>query len=580
MIESELRAEIQTLASRYPRPDSALSAAIELTQRTHSGHVGKRELAVIADMLGVSKSRAFGMQTFHTLFNRQPVGKYHLRIDIDIPSLLAGVGRVVEHLEKTLGVRGGQTTADGLFTFSRVKALGSCGTAPVIEVDGRYYENMTVERVDELLDCLRRGEQPDWPSEARTGSALNILLKRRNAPNSTAISGYIADRGYRALEKALDMRPEEIVAQVSDSGLRGRGGAGFPTGRKWECVDRGSGRPVYLVCNADEGEPGTFKDRQIMEYDPHLLIEAMAVSAYAIGAKLGFIYIRGEFGWIADILERAIAEARDHGKLGKDILGAGVEFDIIVHRGAGSYVCGEETALIASIEGRRGNPRIRPPYPAQEGLYGCPTVVNNVETLACVPFIIEQGPQAFRSIGVPNNYGPKIFGVSGHVNSPGAYEFPLGTPLEDILDAAGGVKGGLKAVIVGGLSTPLLTAEEAAGLRMDYDSCLERGAMLGSGGIIVMNELTNIPAVAMRTIEFYSEESCGKCTPCRDGSRVIRRLLTKLVHANGRAGDVDKLYLLCEAMKGTTLCPTGDSFCVPIQTMIRKFRTEFDEFIG
>ena len=376
------------------------------------------------------------------------------------------------------------------------------------------------------------------------------------------------------------MKPEEIVAEVSASGLRGRGGAGFPTGRKWECVDRESGRPVYLVCNADEGEPGTFKDRQIMEYDPHLLIESMAVAAYAIGAKLAFIYIRGEFGWIADILERAIEEARERNLLGKDILGRGVDLDIIVHRGAGSYVCGEETALLASLEGRRGNPRPRPPYPAYQGLYGCPTVVNNVETLACVPYIVERGAEAFREIGVPGNYGPKIFGVSGHVNKPGAFEFPLGTALAEILEAAGGVKGKWKAVIVGGLSTPILTAEEAADLRMDYDSCVERGAMLGSGGIIVMNELANIPAVAMRTIEFYADESCGKCTPCRDGSRVIRRLLTKLVHGKGRRGDVDKLYHLCDVMKGTTLCPTGDSFCVPIQTMIRKFRQEFDEFVG
>jgi NADH:ubiquinone oxidoreductase subunit F (NADH-binding) len=367
---------------------------------------------------------------------------------------------------------------------------------------------------------------------------------------------------------------------VKAAALRGRGGAGFPAGMKWGFLPKERTQPVYLICNADEGEPGTFKDRQIMEYDPHLLIEGMTISGFAIGAKLGFIYIRGEFAWIADILDAACAQARKAGLLGKNILGKGVDFDIIVHLGAGAYVCGEETALIESLEGKRGNPRLKPPFPAAVGLYGCPTIVNNVETLACVPYILERGEAAFRKLGPANNHGPKIFGISGHVHKSGAYEYPLGTPLEDLLAAAGGVKGTLKAVIVGGLSVPILTAAEAAGLAMDYDSCLKRGTMLGSGGIMVMNEETSIPAVALRAIRFYAHESCGQCIPCRQGSHTVARLLERLVAGKGRPGDVDRVLALCNAVKGTTLCPTGDAFSVPIEAMVRKFRSEFDALSG
>ncbi len=340
---------------------------------------------------------------------------------------------------------------------------------------------------------------------------------------------------------------------------------------KWEFLPKNDPRPVYLVCNADEGEPGTFKDRQIMEYDPHLLIEGMAIAAYGIGAKKAFIYIRGEFRWISEILEKAIAEATQAGLLG--------DLDIIVHRGAGSYVCGEETALIESIEGKRGNPRLKPPFPANSGLYGCPTIVKNVGTLAAVPVFIIQGSEAFRNIGNRGGHGPKIFGVSGHVQRPGVYEFPMGTPLRAILEAAGGVKGQLKGVIVGGLSVPILRPEEVDALTMDYDACVKAGTMLGSGGSMVINDTVSIPELAARAIHFYAHESCGQCTPCREGSQAVKCLIHKLLDGRGTHADIDRILHFCRTIDGLTLCPTGGAFAIPIRSMIEKYRNEFEALV-
>ncbi|MCK5270497.1 MAG: NADH-quinone oxidoreductase subunit NuoF, partial [Sedimentisphaerales bacterium] len=406
---------------------------------------------------------------------------------------------------------------------------------------------------------------------ANWGTECNVLLKRRGADNSTAIETYLSDGGYEALKKAKQMAPAAVVAEVKESGLRGLGGAGFPTGTKWGFLPKDSDKPVYLICNADEGEPGTFKDRQIMQYDPHLMIEGMAIACHAIGAKLAFVYIRGEFKWIADILERAIEQAREKGILS--------ELDIIVHLGAGAYICGEETALIESLEGKRGNPRLKPPFPAVEGLYGCPTIVNNVETLASLPFIIAKGAAEFKKFGSDNNHGFKIFGVSGHVNKPGTYEFPMGTALSKILAAAGGVKGTMKAVIVGGLSVPILTAAEAAELNMDFDGCRKKGTLFGSGGIMVINDTTSIPKMALRTIDFYTHESCGQCTPCREGTWVVKELLTRLIKGYGTKADIDRIIQICDTVIGTTLCPVGEAYGMPIGAMVKKFRSEFEALL-
>ncbi|MFH1874090.1 MAG: NADH-quinone oxidoreductase subunit NuoF [Pseudomonadota bacterium] len=571
MISQELQAKIEKIAKKYPKRESALMPALMLVQKANDNYLSNQDITETARIIGVTDSHAFGVATYYTMYNTEKRGKYHLQLDTNIPGFLTGAFDILAHLEKKLGIKAGGTTKDGLFTLSIVEDLGSCGTCPVMQVNDTYYENLTIKKVDELLDALKQGKMPEPDTSANFASECKVLLKNRGVKDAHKLKTYQKNGGYEALGKALQMEPAKVCAEVKESMIRGRGGAGFPAGVKWGFLPKNDSRPIYLVCNADEGEPGTFKDRQIMQYDPHLLIEGMAISAYALGAQKAFIYIRGEFTWIADILDNAISEAKKAQLLG--------ELDIVVHRGAGSYVCGEETALIESIEGKRGNPRNKPPFPANIGLYNCPTIVNNVETLASVPYIIENGAEAFKKFGSAKNSGPKLYGVSGHVNKPGVYEYPLGTKLETILEAAGGVKGNLKAVIVGGLSVPILTASEAKGLKMDFDGCLEKGTMLGSGGIMIINDTVSIPKLALRIIEFYAHESCGQCVPCREGSFAVKTILKNIVAGKGTKEDLNRVVAMCETIKGLTLCPTGDAFAMPIEAMIKKFRGEFDKLI-
>jgi NADH-quinone oxidoreductase E subunit len=574
MLEQKIIDRIVELKKRYPWKESALMPAMMLAQKENGNYLSKEDMEEVAKIVGVTSGKVYGVATYYTMYNTRPVGKFHLQIDTNIPATLAGAVKILEFVKKELGICSGETTKDGLFTLNEVECLASCGTCPVIQVNDVYYENMTIEKTKALLDSLKKGVMPK-PEEPVYfgGTECNVLLKNRTVKNSTSIGVYKSNGGYKALEKALTMEPAAILNEVKASAIRGRGGAGFPAGVKWGFLAKGTGKPVYLVCNADEGEPGTFKDRQIMEYDPHLLIEGMIISARAIGSKLGFIYIRGEFDWIADILDKAVEEAKADGKMG--------DFDIIVHRGAGAYVCGEETALIESIEGKRGQPRMKPPFPAVAGLYGCPTIVNNVETLASVPFIVEKGADEFKKFGYENNTGFKLYGVSGCVNKPGVYEFPMGVPFEKLLKAAGGGKGKLKAVIVGGLSVPILKADELEGLAMDYDSCIKKGTMLGSGGVMVINDEFSIPEIAYRTIKFYAHESCGKCTPCKEGSHTIVKILGKLLKGQATQDDLDNMerILLSVNEGGSTLCPTGQAFAMPIKAMYEKFNDEFKKLV-
>jgi NADH-quinone oxidoreductase E subunit len=572
MLSDKAISSINKLTERYPRPQSALMPALMIAQKENRNHVDRSLAAEVATLVGVPESHAWGVLTFYTMYHTEKIGDYHIQVDTNIPATLSGAGTILDFIKKELDIDPGEMTADGKFTLDEVECLASCGTCPVVQVNNVYYENMTVEKTGTLLDSLKKGimPKPEAP-EYFGGTECNVLLKNRLVKNAGSIDVYKNSGGYRALAKTLTMEPRAIIDEVKASDLRGRGGAGFPTGLKWELLARDSGKPAYLICNADEGEPGTFKDRQIMEYDPHLLIEGMIIAARALESKLAFIYIRGEFGWIADILEKAIEAAKTDGKM--------KGFDIIVHRGAGAYVCGEETALIESIEGKRGEPRIKPPFPAAEGLYGCPTIVNNVETLASIPFIIENGAAGFRKYGCAHSTGFRLFGISGNVNRPGVYEFSMGIPFDTILDAAGGTNGMLKAVIVGGLSVPILTAQEVQGLKMDYDSCLKHGTGLGSGGIMIINDTFSIPELAYRTIRFYAHESCGRCAPCRYGSDSIRELLKKIVEGDGVREDIDTILHICNNVKGVTICPAGEAFTVPIKAMVEKFRDEFEALI-
>ncbi len=407
------------------------------------------------------------------------------------------------------------------------------------------------------------------------------LLKNIGIPNSHKIEVYIKNEGYKALPKALDLKPQEIIEMVKKSGLRGRGGAGFPTGMKWGFAATDPNKPKYLLCNADEGEPGTFKDRPILEQDPHLLIEGMVISAYAIGAEKGYIYIRGEYPKAAQILEGAVDEAYKKGYLGRNILHKGFNFDLHVHKGAGAYICGEETALIESIEGDRGHPRVKPPFPANVGVWGKPTVVNNVETLANVPWIVFKGSDWFASIGGSGGTGPKLYCVSGHVNKPGVYELPMGITLRELIyEHGGGVRGNrkIKAIIPGGISAPVLTPD-TLDVKMDFDSVAKAGSMLGSAAVIVMDETTCMVKIAWRAMKFFEHESCGKCTPCREGTTWLSKILERIEKGAGREEDIDLMLDICDNIKGKTLCPLGDGATGPVLSTIKNFREEYDAHI-
>lgn len=406
-----------------------------------------------------------------------------------------------------------------------------------------------------------------------------VLTQNFGLKNYSKIDIYLEDGGYLAVKKALQqMTPEQILEEVKKANLRGRGGAGFPAGVKWGFVPQKVDKPKYLCVNADEGEPGTFKDRYIMNHNPHMLLEGIIITSYCVGIHKAFIYIRGEYEILAQRLEQAISEATKKGLLGKNILGTGFSLEVVVHRGAGAYICGEETALLESLEGKRGHPRLKPPFPASIGLFQCPTVINNVETLSNVPAIILKGADWFTQIGLPKDGGTRIFGVSGLVKKPGIYELPLGTSLRDIIfKHAGGMKTGkkLKAVIPGGMSAPILTANEI-NINMDFDSLVNAKSMLGSAAVVVIDEETPILNVLRAVAKFYSHESCGQCTPCRIGTSWINKIVVRMASGKGKKSDIDTITRLAENILGKTLCPLGDAAAMPILSITQKFREELE----
>ena len=398
------------------------------------------------------------------------------------------------------------------------------------------------------------------------------------------LATYQSRGGYAAWRKVVQsMKPAQLIEEVKASGLRGRGGAGFPTGMKWSFVPRESPKPKYLVCNADESEPGTFKDRLLIEKDPHSIIEGTLIAAFAIQSATAFIYIRGEMAFGTKQLERAVEEAYRAGYIGKNILGAGYDLDVIVHRGAGAYICGEETALLSSLEGGRGWPKVKPPFPATHGLFGCPTVVNNVETLAALPWIIERGAAAYAAMGTEKSKGTKLFSVSGHIARPGVYELEMGYPFKKFLEEdCGGVAGGkkLKGVIPGGGSMPVLRPDELEGVNLDYESVQAAGSLLGSGGIIVMDETTCMVRAAWNIARFFAHESCGQCSPCREGCHWMEKIFHRIEQGEGQKGDLDLILNVSSNIMGNTICPFGDAAAMPAAAFIRKFREEFEAHIA
>lgn len=412
----------------------------------------------------------------------------------------------------------------------------------------------------------------------------DVIFNTLHLDKPWTLATYESAGGYEALKKVLSqkMAPEDIIAEVKKSALRGRGGAGFPTGLKWSFMPRHYEGDKYLVCNSDEGEPGTFKDRDILRFNPHVLIEGMAIAAYTMGVKVGYNYVHGEIYEAYERIEAAVDEAMAAGYLGDNILGSGFSFRLYNHLGYGAYICGEETALLESLEGKKGQPRFKPPFPASFGLYGKPTTINNTETFACIPYIIRNGGQKFLELGKPNNGGTKIFSVSGHVNKPGNFEVPMGLPFPELLEMAGGVRGGrkLKACIPGGSSVPVVPGEKMMDVTMDYDSIAKAGSMLGAGSVIIMDDSVCMVKALERLSYFYFEESCGQCTPCREGTGWLYRVVHRIEHGKGTQADLDLLVDVSENISGRTICALGDAAATPVISFIKHFREEFEYHIA
>src|ERR1700719_4044226 len=411
---------------------------------------------------------------------------------------------------------------------------------------------------------------------------VKIVTKRFGMENSASLDTYLATGGFDAFRKAREMTPDQIIAEVKTSALRGRGGAGFPTGLKWAFVPRTSPKPKYIIVNADESEPGTCKDRLLMEYDPHQMIEGILIASLVVDAHVGYVYIRGEYRYLIDVMDRALDEAYAKGYLGKNIAGTGWDFDLYTHSGAGAYECGEETALLDSIEGKRGIPRMKPPFPAVAGAWALPTLLNNVETFSAIPPIIRDGGAAFAALGTPKNGGTRLVCISGHVNKPGVYELPLGFPMmKAINEVAGGIPNGkkLKAVVPGGSSCPILRAEECD-IAMDYDTLAKVGSMLGSGGMVVLDESTDMVRFALRIMKFYAHESCGWCIPCREGTTWLKKILQRFYEGQGRREDISLLGELSKNMLGRTFCALGDAAALPTLSIVEMFSEDFEMYLA
>ena len=583
----QLTARFERLQNAYPVRRSALIPMLMYAQ-DEFGYISDEVIAEIAARLELRIVQVQETLEYYSMLHRKPMGKYHVQVCTNVACMLRGGNELLDRAKKRLEIGHKEVTKDGVFSLEEVECIGACTGAPAMQINYDFYENLTPASFDGLiqeLDFGRRAEPVTVISGAlheREAGEIAVISKRWGIENSTKIDVFLQNGGYQALEKALkQMTPESIIDEMKKSNLRGRGGAGFPTGMKWSFVPKDSPKAKYVICNADESEPGTCKDRPLMEMDPHQLIEGMVIAGRAIGSHQGFIYIRGEYRYVLDIVQGAITEAYERGYLGKNVLGSGFDYDLLIHTGAGAYECGEESALMESLEGKRGYPRIKPPFPAVVGLYGCPTIINNVETLSAVPAIILGGGEAYANLGTPKNGGTRLLCVAGHVNKPGIYEIPLGMNMKEfIYGMAGGITAGkkLKAVIPGGSSCPLLTADEID-IPMDYDSVAKAGSMLGSGGMVVMDEDTCMVDMARRIMHFYAHESCGWCIPCREGTTWLRKMLERFHAGYGREEDIDMLSELSKNILGRSFCPLGDAAAMPTISIVQKWRNEFEDHL-
>jgi len=583
-LPAELEAKFQALQARYPVKRSAL-IPMALYGQDHLGFISDELVAEIAQRLDLNTLQVTETLEYYSMLRRKPGGRYHVQVCTNVSCMLRGANELLQHVERRLEIGNRQVTKDGVFSLEEVECIGACTGAPAMQVNYDFYENLTTEKIDQIIEGLDRNRPP--APEPRTSGSVHerhpaevpVISRRFGIKDSHKLDVYLQHDGYKALEKALkEMTAEQIIDEAKKSNLRGRGGAGFPAGMKWSFVPKDIPKPKYIIANADESEPGTCKDRPLMEMDPHQLIEGMVIAGKSVGSHQGYIYIRGEYRYVQDIVDGAIAEAYANNYLGKNIRGSGYDFDLCTHTGAGAYECGEESALMESLEGKRGYPRIRPPFPAVVGLYGCPTVINNAETLSSVPAVILRGGENYAAIGPPKNGGTRLFAISGHVNRPGIYELPMGFNLKRMIEeVAGGIRGGkkLKAVIPGGSSCPLLTADEID-VALDFDSVAKAGSMLGSGGTVVIDEDTCMVDLARRIMHFYAHESCGWCIPCREGTAWLQKMLDRFHEGFGRAEDIPLIDELSKNILGRTFCPLGDAAAMPTISIVKKWRHEFE----
>jgi NADH-quinone oxidoreductase subunit F len=548
------------------------------------GYICPEAEAWVGRLVGVSIAHVREVVSFYNMFHTKPVGRRELRVCTGLPCLLRGAGELLDRVKEALNIGPGETTPGQEVTLTEVECLCACEMAPMAQLDERFVGPLEGESVDRIIrDAFMEPGKPESTPEPEPFicSEGPVLSTRFKDPHGTWFKDYVAGGGYLAVRKVLtSMTPEQVTDEVSKAKLRGLGGAGFLTGRKWSFVPKQTNKPKYLVVNADEGEPGTFKDRYIMERDPHALLEGILITAYAIGSHKAYVYIRGEYFRPAKCLQLAIDEAYRQNWLGRNIQGTGFDLDVVIHRGAGAYICGEETALLTSLEGGKGFPRIRPPFPAVSGLFSCPTIVNNVETLACVPFILRNTAECFAAIGTDSQGGTRLFCVSGHVERPGVYEEPVSVTLRQLIERAGGVRDGnkLKAVIPGGISAKILRADEID-VAMDFNSLMAAGSMAGSGGVVVMDETTCMIEALHSAVRFFAHESCGQCSPCREGTGWAHRIMRRITEGKGRSQDLDDLLAIAGDMEGKTICVFADAAAWPIQSYIAKFRDEFETYI-
>jgi NADH-quinone oxidoreductase subunit F len=582
-LSAECRAAIQEERKHFPEARAALLPALHLAQ-AEVGYLPRPVIDEVAQLLGLLPIQVMEVVSFYPMFHAQPVGRCHIQVCTNIACALAGAKSLVKQVESTLGIRCGEVSSDGRFSVEEVQCLGSCGTAPVIQVNNRpYVERATSADVERLLGGAHSADVERAPLVSEIPEGIDGYLLPPNGQTRRAVDDYLGAGGYQAARKAWrEMSPEAIAEVVKTAGLRGRGGAGFATGVKWTFMPKESDKPCYLAVNGDESEPGTFKDRQILERNPHQLLDGILVAGRAIRARAAYIYIRGEYTAAYRVLMEAIGAAYARGFFGDNVMGTGSQFDVYVQRGAGAYICGEETGMLESMEGKKGQPRKRPPYPAGWGLWGCPTTVNNVETISHVPLILQRGAAWFKAIGTERSTGNTLFGISGHVRRPGVYELPLGTPLQEIIERyAGGLANGrpLKAIIPGGVSMPVLGADQI-GVHMDHDSLQKAGTLLGTGGIVVMDDSACMVRAAAVIARFFRHETCGQCTQCREGTAFLYKLLKRIDRGDGSAQDLKTIESVCGFMEGQTICALSDAAAWAAGGFLKRFRADFERHVG